>query len=562
MNKHLNLHITALIILSSYYLLSLLLFNSVVLYPHDNLEINTVYNHIISKIYRGDLNSFKLFLSGEFKWFYLDKVLYPINFFHIIFSDKHYYFFVEILEKIAAYFSFYLFSKSFSKNKKYSVWGAILYASLVNLITNNDNPTIFLSFLPYIIYLIVIKKNIQLKHFIIVFFIGLNSSIIFDLPSLMMALLLCFFYLNSKNRKNFFFISLLVVIGLFISSIPSFLSILGEPTNRLIMTKANLISAIINEFASLADNFMIKDLIKLFFLPINLLKLFILGSIIYFKNEQIRFFLFFFLFICIAKTILSSSVSQVLFENFLTFMKGYNFSRISNFTPFIYSTLLVLILNLSSNLKYKRLLIIFTIFSSISLQIFFPVLEYSKEFFKQNLDENSLSEIKKSYKNKDIINSIKTIFEKNNYNFKSFRVKAINSFDAYYKFDIYKEIKIITGNSKVASLGVNPMIAAMNDIYVIDGYHQIYPLSYKIKFRKIIENELNQDQKLKKYYDEWGNRVYLFFNDKNNLLINFKEAKKVGAEFIISSFLINNKNLKLACPDCNYSNKLFLYRIL
>ena len=58
------------------------------------------------------------------------------------------------------------------------------------------------------------------------------------------------------------------------------------------MTKVNLISAIINEFARLADNFMINDLIKLFFLPINLLKLFILGSIIYFKNEQIRFFYF------------------------------------------------------------------------------------------------------------------------------------------------------------------------------------------------------------------------------------------------------------------------------
>ena len=54
------------------------------------------------------------------------------------------------------------------------------------------------------------------------------------------------------------------------------------------------------------------------------------------------------------------------------------------------------------------------------------------------------------------------------------------------------------------------MIAVMNDIYVIDGYHQIYPLSYKIKFRKIIEDELNQNQKLEKYYDEWGNRVYLF----------------------------------------------------
>ena len=71
------------------------------------------------------------------------------------------------------------------------------------------------------------------------------------------------------------------------------------------------------------------------------------------------------------------------------------------------------------------------------------------------------------------------------------------------------------------------MIAVMNDIHVIDGYYVIYPLSYKIKFRKIIEDELNQNQKLKKYYDDWGNRVYLFFSDKNNLLINFKEAKKL-----------------------------------
>ena len=31
----------------------------------------------------------------------------------------------------------------------------------------------------------------------------------------------------------------------------------------------------------------------------------------------------------------------------------------------------------------------------------------------------------------------------------------------------------------------------MNDINVIDGYHSMYPLTYKIKFRKIIENELS-----------------------------------------------------------------------
>ena len=41
------------------------------------------------------------------------------------------------------------------------------------------------------------------------------------------------------------------------------------------------------------------------------------------------------------------------------------------------------------------------------------------------------------------------------------------------------------------------MIAVMNDMYVIDGYHNIYPTRYKIKFRKIIEKELVKILKLK-----------------------------------------------------------------
>ena len=114
-----------------------------------------------------------------------------------------------------------------------------------------------------------------------------------------MALIFEFFYLDSHNKKNFFLISMLALIGLSISSIPSFLSILGEPTNRVIMNKPSLLSAIINELSNLGNNFMINDFIKLFFLPMNMVKLFILGSIIYYKNEQIRFFLLFSYFLLI-----------------------------------------------------------------------------------------------------------------------------------------------------------------------------------------------------------------------------------------------------------------------
>ena len=158
-----------------------------------------------------------------------------------------------------------------------------------------------------------------------------------------------------------------------------------------------------------------------------------------------------------------------------------------------------------------------------------------------------------------------------NYNFKdksNYKLKLASnySFENYYKFDSYKKIKSIVKNNRVMSIGIDPMIAVMNDLKVIDGYHTIYPLSYKKKFREIIKPELDINPTLKSYYDTFGSRVYIFFNDQNNILINFKAAKEIGANFVISSFAINNENLKenlkLPCNYCNHSKELYLYRIL
>ena len=112
------------------------------------------------------------------------------------------------------------------------------------------------------------------------------------------------------------------------------------------------------------------------------------------------------------------------------------------------------------------------------------------------------------------------------------------------------------------SVGLDPMVAVMSDIKVIDGYHNIYPLSYKIKFRKIIERELEKNIELKNYYDNWGNRIYAFYNDKNDILLNFHAAKKIGANFVISKFPLKNDALKIICNKCNNSNEIFLYKIL
>jgi len=171
---------------------------------------------------------------------------------------------------------------------------------------------------------------------------------------------------------------------------------------------------------------------------------------------------------------------------------------------------------------------------------------------------------KKIFLGKNYVDFVKIIFDKNNFssNNMDFNSSTNKTFDNYYRFKEYTFIKNIVKDSRVMSVGLDPMIAVMNDIKVIDGYHTIYPLSYKMKFRKIIERELDKNVKLKNYYDQWGSRVYAYHNDKNNILLNFQEAKKLSAEYVISGFPIKNNELELVCAECDNANQIFLYKIL
>jgi hypothetical protein len=102
----------------------------------------------------------------------------------------------------------------------------------------------------------------------------------------------------------------------------------------------------------------------------------------------------------------------------------------------------------------------------------------------------------------------------------------------------------------------------MNDIKVIDGYHTLYPLSYKLRFRKVIEEQLQASEETSRYYDLWGSRVYTFVYESELIKTNFLEANLLGAEYVISKYSISNKILVPICVKCNNSSELFLYKIM
>lgn len=131
---------------------------------------------------------------------------------------------------------------------------------------------------------------------------------------------------------------------------------------------------------------------------------------------------------------------------------------------------------------------------------------------------------------------------------------------------------------KVISVGIHPAVAQYNGFSTLDGYFPSYPLIYKHDFRKVIENELNRDESLKKYFDNWGSRCYAFStklgrdfisNERDSIFhleYDFQQLKNMGGEYIFSSAPINeslNKDIKLLenidLPD-NYWN-IYLYEI-
>jgi hypothetical protein len=139
-----------------------------------------------------------------------------------------------------------------------------------------------------------------------------------------------------------------------------------------------------------------------------------------------------------------------------------------------------------------------------------------------------------------------------------YRVIGTPSFKEYYATEQFSEIRdfinVPQEDYRVVSIGIHPIIAQYNGFYTLDSYNNFYPLTYKYQFRKIIEKELDKNDSLRKYYDEWGSRCYVFVDELGkkydykkdsskqikNLQFNTKVFKKMGGEYVFSAVPIKN----------------------
>ena len=557
-------HIFSLFLLFIYYLLSTVFFKEIVVNPHDNLDHLVVYDHVISNIFNGNFDAVKYFLAGTLKWFYIENILYPTNLFHLILDDKQFYFTNKILEKVLSYFTFYILAKSISKNKFNNSISAVVYSSIINI---ENLFGLGMVMMPYFLYLLVKKKILKPKHFFIIILAGLNSSLVQDYLALLLLIPISILIRQTIRNINtiiLYFVS--ISISIFISSIPTIISLIdiGE-IHRLSFENKNISLSLFNSLKSLLATFSIRGIENILSVPLFILYFLILFISLSSRKKNLVMMSYFLILLYVSSLFINPFLKNIIFSNFLTFLQGFNFQRIDRAIPLIIGILLNYNLKIINRSYLKQGIYFLSVFTVIIIQTYMLLREGGKELLQNNLKPIKYSELKQDIKdNISLIKIMKFLTDKTNYqkNKLSLNLRSSNTFDNYYRFEVYSFIKSIVKEDRVMSVGLDPMVAVMNDIKVIDGYHTIYSMKYKREFRKIIADELDASNVLKNYYDNWGNRVYAFYNDSNKLLINFKEAKIVGANYIISAFPIKNDNLELICQNCRNTKDIYLYKIL
>jgi len=506
-----NYHYFFLFILSLNYLIPLLIFGRITLFYPDALELEIVYNKFIGEFVKGNLNSIDI-LSGHLKWEYLRRLFSPIYYLYAL-NNELAHWLVDILLKVTAYISFFILAKKISKNNLLNGLLACIFAST----TDQTHLGFGLAISPYLIYLIAFKDQIKIKNILIIIFFGLNADLMTTIWIIPFICLISHFInkkiiINKKLHatKILFAFSIFLVVA---SSNLIITALYGEQMHREEYIRESLpflqnIIMAIKQLFKIPDTFdhqMLHNVQYAIFLIPG-----VIASLIWRDKSSLKF-----LSLILSIILILFFLRSELFINFQNNSQGLikttNFNYINGTLPLIY---MLFLLYLCSKTKIFKLLVMPLFVSLMFFQIDASIVPFAKKYvFKNKLE----------YKN-------------------------LYTFKGYYDYKEYLEIKKIVQDKRTISIGLNPMVAAMNDIKVIDGYYTVYPLSHKKRYRKIIEDEIDNNYFLKNNFDNWGNRIMIYFSPSENPYenkIKFNEAKKIGVEYVISKYNLQNKDLVL-----------------
>lgn len=447
--------------------------------------------------------------------------------FYYLFSTHYGYIVSFIFTHCAAFIGMFLLLKKHiitDENKRLYV---ILAALLFSVIPFYSSYGLTVAGQPLLLFAFLNLKSNYYKKWV-------NYLLIFVFPFFILNVLITPFFVifimiyliydllkSGKFRTELFIGMCLLLAGTMI---------VDYPMISLLLLKTDFVSHRIEmkTFGSLTFPLILYDLKNVFLktqyhsgsLPtLFIFMLSLIGLGLTYKNKiefrKITFLLLLITFICIFYACYAFLLTMGL-EN-IRLIKEFQWDRFYFFLPLLWCLVFGISISIISNYKIGRL------FVAVML-----VLQFS----------STLSE------NKEWINNCKLIVGKD---------MNEATFSTYYSKQLFAEIKQYINEPvesyRVASLGLDPMIALYNGFYTLDGYSGAYDIKYKHAFRKVIANELVKSESAGKYFDNWGSRCYLYSYDLStngkidSLNYDIDAFKNIGGKFIFSSVTINNPGL-------------------
>ena len=162
-----------------------------------------------------------------------------------------------------------------------------------------------------------------------------------------------------------------------------------------------------------------------------------------------------------------------------------------------------------------------------------------------------------------------------------FNDKTYISYNEFFSTQLFDKIKndINYKGEIVAAVGYHPSILMYNKFNTADGYISVYPMKDALKFKELIQPELDSNEEINRYYTSWWGRRYLYNDDisyeptrlKFNKKIELKLDMKVFTNYYNGKYILsraeiaNDEELNIELVnlysnnDCIY--EIFLYKI-
>ena len=551
-------HPLFIVCLLTKYLLAISIFGEPFAALHDNLDSEVVYSTVKGRFWAlgFDTSVFDVFLGGVLEWYYFDRIFSPLTVLYAIFQPHWAYFLTEFFSLCLAYIGMVLLlARLFDSQKKIKLLSAAFAFSI-----SFSSFGFGLHATPMVLATLIDPRRMTFMTGIGIFLLGTLSS--FILHGLFLPVATISFLWIFRQRPpiaKICWILGLFVAGTIIASSSIFIALLQgivfhrsdwqtEPalfdlTALLLSTMSNLLI-----LGSWYHAHIVPALVALFCLFCGTVS----GHL---RIRRTTLLITLFIVVCSLIGDLKLHYVSILPET----LAGLQFNRIG-----FYAGLFVIVLASQILVHSKRLWV--KHFTSFGATVYLIICLMAGSGFSINNLKTAFNETQKGL----ILSTIKShgiesAFSRdhlgsNALSWKIFK-RTESGFSKHFRPHTYRCIAKHVNGKRTFSFGLDPMVAAFHGVKVIDGYHNLYPKTYKDAFGEVIAAQLQHSSKGPGYYHDWGNRVYSFVQPLAKIMINFDAAKGLGAQIVISDFALHHRRLKEIPNQCSPKNTLYLYQI-